>query len=136
MLSKVTNGAISFRFLLFCLVGLTGVGVHMAILEVALGIGGAPFALAQTIATAGAICSNFALNNLVTYRDQRLAGWPFVAGLLRFQIVCGIGAIFNVALASLLYGQGVEWWLAGLAGAVMGAVWNYMVSATWVWRMR
>lgn len=136
VVSKITNGAISFRFLLFCFVGLTGVAVHMAVLGLALGIGGAPFALAQTIATAGAICSNFALNNLVTYRDQRLSGLPFVAGLLRFQIVCGIGAIFNIALASLLYGQGSGWWLAGLTGAVMGAVWNYMVSATWVWRMR
>jgi len=57
-----------------------------------------------------------------------------VSGLLRFQIVCGIGAISNVGIASLMYGQGAQWWLAGLTGAVMGAVWNYMVSAVWVWR--
>jgi len=136
VVSKLTSDVVSFRFLLFCLVGLTGVGIHMAILQLALRFGGAPFAMAQTIATVGAICWNFALNNMVTYRDQRLSGWPFVSGLLRFQIVCGIGAISNVGIASLLYGNNAEWWLAGLAGAVMGAVWNYMVSSVWVWRRR
>ena len=134
VVSKLTSDVVSFRFLLFCLVGLTGVGIHMAILQMALGFGGARFAVAQTIATVGAICWNFVLNNMVTYRDQRLSGWPFVSGLLRFQIVCGIGAISNVGIASLMYGQGAQWWLAGLTGAVMGAVWNYMVSAVWVWR--
>ena len=136
VVSKLTSDVVSFRFLLFCLVGLTGVGIHMAILQLALGFGGLIFAMAQTIATVGAICWNFVLNNMVTYRDQRLSGWPFVSGLLRFQIVCGIGAISNVGIASLLYGNNAEWWLAGLAGAVMGAVWNYMVSAVWVWRRR
>ncbi len=136
VVSKLTNDAVSFRFLLFCLVGLTGVGIHMAILQLALGFGGVQFAMAQTIATVGAICWNFVLNNMVTYRDQRLSGWPFMRGLLRFQIVCGIGAISNVGIASLMYGHDAEWWLAGLTGAVMGAVWNYMVSAVWVWRPR
>jgi dolichol-phosphate mannosyltransferase len=83
-----------------------------------------------------AICWNFALNNMITYRDQRLTGWSFAAGLLRFQIVCGIGAISNVGIASLLYGHDTGWQLAGLIGALMGAVWNYMASAAWVWHRR
>ena len=136
VVSKLTNDVVSFRFLLFCLVGLTGVGIHMAILQLVLGFGGVQFAMAQTIATVGAICWNFTLNNMVTYRDQRLSGLPFLSGLLRFQIVCGIGAISNVGIASLMYGHNADWWLAGLTGAVMGAVWNYMVSAVWVWRRR
>ena len=136
VVSKITNDAVSFKFLLFCLVGLTGVGSHMAILQLGVRFGALPFALAQAIATVGAICWNFALNNVLTYRDQRLAGWPFLTGLLRFQIVCGIGAISNVGIASLMYGHDAGWWVAGLTGAVMGAVWNYMVSAMWVWRSR
>jgi dolichol-phosphate mannosyltransferase len=136
VVSKLTNDAVSFRFLLFCCVGLTGVGSHMAILQLGVRVGALPFALAQAIATVGAICWNFALNNVLTYRDQRLAGWPFLTGLLRFQIVCGIGAISNVGIASLMYGHDAGWWVAGLTGAVMGAVWNYMVSAMWVWRSR
>jgi dolichol-phosphate mannosyltransferase len=136
VVAKLSNDAISFRFILFCLVGLTGVGIHMAALQVALLTAGLPFATAQAIATVCAICWNFVLNNAFTYRDQRLTGWPFLRGLVRFQIVCGVGAISNVGIASLIYGQYGGWWLAGLAGALMGAVWNYIVSAAWVWKAR
>src|SRR4029077_15640847 len=34
VLAKLTNDAVSFRFLLFCLVGLTGIAIHMAVLQV------------------------------------------------------------------------------------------------------
>lgn len=136
VISKLTGDRISFRFLLFCLVGLTGVGIHMAILQVAIAYVALQFAIAQTVATIGAISWNFALNNVLTYRDQRLSGWAFLTGLLRFQIICGIGAISNVGIASMMYGYDTGWWLAGLTGALMGAVWNYMASAIWVWRMR
>jgi len=39
VVSKLTSDVVSFRFLLFCLVGLTGVGIHMAILQLALRFG-------------------------------------------------------------------------------------------------
>jgi dolichol-phosphate mannosyltransferase len=39
-----------------------------------------------------------------------------------------------VGIASLIYGHGDTWWIAGLGGAIMGAVWNYAVSAAFVWR--
>jgi dolichol-phosphate mannosyltransferase len=134
--SKLTGDRISFRFLLFCFVGLTGVGIHMAILQATIAYAALQFEVAQTVATIGAIAWNFTLNNMLTYRDQRLSGWGFLTGLLRFQIICGIGAISNVGIASMMYGYNTGWWFAGLTGALMGAVWNYMASAVWVWRMR
>ena len=39
ILAKLTNDTVSFRFLLFCLVGLTGIAIHMATLQFALGFG-------------------------------------------------------------------------------------------------
>ena len=36
LIAKLSNDAVSIRFLLFCLVGLSGVGVHLALLDVAL----------------------------------------------------------------------------------------------------
>jgi dolichol-phosphate mannosyltransferase len=134
LVAKLTNDAISFRFLMFCFVGLTGVVIHMIALRVA--IPSTRFEIAQVIATAVAVCWNFVLNNMLTYRDQRLTGWRFVTGLLRFQLICAVGAVSNVGAAAWLYGFGENWWLAGLAGAVMSAVWNYVVSAAFVWRSR
>jgi dolichol-phosphate mannosyltransferase len=136
LLSKLTNDAVSFRFLMYCLVGLTGVAIHMSALTVAVDVAGLAFGLAQGAATVTAIVWNFTLNNALTYRDQRLAGWDFVTGLLRFEVICAIGAVSNVGVATWIYGFDRRWWLAGLAGALMGAAWNYIVSAAFVWRAR
>jgi dolichol-phosphate mannosyltransferase len=135
MLAKLTNDVASFRFLLFCLVGLTGIAIHMAVLQVAVSLG-MRFGWAQTVATFVAITWNFVLNNMFTYRDQRLAGWQFVTGLIRFQVICAVGAISNVGIATVIYRYDPQWWVAGLGGALMGAVWNYVVSAAFVWRQR
>jgi dolichol-phosphate mannosyltransferase len=136
MLAKLTHDAVSIRFLLFCLVGLTGVAVHMAALQVALQVVGLSFGLAQVTATVLAIAWNFVLNNRLTYRDQRLVGWQFVTGLIRFEAICAVGGISNVGVANWIYDYDPDWWYAGLAGAFMSAVWNYVVSAAFVWRTR
>lgn len=133
VLAKLTNDAVSIRFLMFSLVGLSGVGIHMAILSLAL-LTGVAFALAQSIAAIGAMSWNFVLNNLFTYRDQRLSGWRFLTGLIRFQLICAIGAVANVGFAIFIYSGTHIWWLAGLGGVLIGAVWNYAVTSAFVWR--
>jgi dolichol-phosphate mannosyltransferase len=135
MIARFSNDAVSIRFLLFCLVGLSGVGVHLALLDAAL-IAGLRFTAAQTFATIGAMVWNFTLNNTVTYGDQRLRGLAYLTGLLRFMVICGIGAVSNVGVASWIFAHDNVWWIAGLGGAVMGAVWNYAVSSVFVWRPR
>ena len=136
VLAKLTDDAVSFRFLMFCFVGLTGVFIHMASLAAIVDLGGLNFGPAQAAATIGAIAWNFALNNALTYRDQRLAGWSFVTGLVRFEVICAVGALSNVGVATWIYDYDPRWWVAGLGGALMGAVWNYVVSAAFVWRAR
>ncbi len=133
--AKLTKDAISARFILFCLVGLTGIAVHLILLS-ALLAAALSFGAAQALATVGAIAWNFVLNNLFTYRDQRLTGWRFVAGLVWFQVICAIGAISNVGIATWIYDYDSVWWIAGLGGAVIGTVWNFVVSAAFVWRQR
>jgi len=133
--AKLTNDAVSARFLMFCLVGLTGIAVHLSILSVLLATA-LSFGAAQALATVGAIAWNFVLNNLFTYRDQRLTGWHFLTGLVRFQVICAIGAISNVGIATWIYDYDNVWWIAGLGGALIGTVWNFVVSAAFVWRQR
>jgi dolichol-phosphate mannosyltransferase len=123
------------RFVFFAVVGASGLFVHLAVLALALHAG-ATFALAQTSAVILAIASNFTLNNILTYRDRRLEGWQFVRGLLSFYVICSVGALANVGIASLMYGNKSVWWFAGLSGAAIGAVWNYAVSSYVTWRNR
>jgi len=133
--SKLTNDAVSARFLLYCLVGFTGIAVHLAVLLACVATN-LSFGPSQALATIVAITSNFVLNNLFTYRDQRLTGRHFLTGLVTFQAICLTGAISNIGIATLIYNDNAEWWLAGLAGAVVSSVWNFVVSAAFVWRQR
>ena len=121
------------RLVLFGAIGGLGLIVHMAVLAVALGLGLA-FVFAQTIAVLTAMTFNFTLNNLITYRDQRLRGWAWVRGLMSFCIICSLGAIANVGIATFIYAREPVWWVAGLAGALVGAVWNYALSAFFTWK--
>jgi len=103
------------------------------VLQQALSLGLA-FDWAQTTAAFAAMTSNFMLNNQFTYRDQRLQGWSALRGLLTFYAVCSIGTVANVGVAHWFYGGRSTWWLAGTAGALMGAVFNYAASSVLTWR--
>ena len=100
----------------------------------ALGSAGAAFTTAQSGAVLAAMTSNFLLNNLVTYRDLRLESWGWLRGLLSFYAVCSVGAVANVSLASAVYRLTPRWWVAGLAGAALGAAWNYLASRQLTWQ--
>jgi len=134
--AKLSGGVVTPRFLSFALVGATGLVVHLTVLKAALTGFALPFAQAQTAATIVAMTGNFILNNQLTYRDSRLTGFRFVKGLLGFYAVSAVGALTNVGMASWLYAHQPVWWLAGAAGAVMGAVWNYSMSSLLVWRVK
>jgi dolichol-phosphate mannosyltransferase len=136
LLTKLTGGAVTPRFLSFALVGTIGLGVHLLILRTALVGFGLDFPEAQATATVVAMTGNFLLNNRLTYRDRRLSGMGFLKGLLGFYAISAVGALTNVGMASWLYAHQPVWWLAGAAGAVMGAVWNYSMATLLVWRVK
>jgi dolichol-phosphate mannosyltransferase len=128
VLAKLTSDMVSLRFLLFAMVGGTGLVVHLGTLYAALKLFEAPFAEAQAAGAFVAMTSNFILNNFLTYRDQRLKGFAILRGLLAFYLVCSVGLFANVGVAFSVYKQQPIWWLAGAAGALMGVVWNYAMS--------
>ena len=131
---KLIGHIVPIRFLMFLAVGGTGVLTHLASLWVGLELLQLPFAAAQATATGIAMVGNFVLNNMLTYRDRRLTGWQFVYGLLSFSLICSVGAIANVGIASVLFADHAMWWVAGLAGAAMSVVWNYAMSSALTWR--
>lgn len=135
VLDKLIGRFVPVRFAIFALVGATGIVVHLSVLWLA-GEAGAAFALAQTLAVIAAMTWNFVLNNMITYRDQRLRGVSFFTGLLSFYAIGAIGALANIGIAQGLYDQGRGWWIAGIAGALIGVVWNFTMSSFFTWRRR
>jgi len=133
LLAKLSGDRISIRFVLFALVGATGLVVHLLALDRALAFG-LSFDWAQMTAAFTAMTSNFFLNNQLTYRDKRLKGAALLVGLLTFYLVCSVGMVANVGVANWVYGAQPLWWLAGTAGAIMGVVFNYAASSVLTWR--
>jgi dolichol-phosphate mannosyltransferase len=136
VLAKASNDLISLRFVLFCFVGATGIAVHFAVLAASLHAIGLNFIWAQIAATMVAIASNFAINNALTYRDRRLKGWAYLGGMLGFYVISLVGVVSNIGVSDWLFSNAQKWWIAGLAGAVIGVVWNYVVASLLVWRTR
>ena len=135
LVARMTGGMISIRFVLFGLVGLSGVLVQLIALRLAL-LGVDSFLIAQTVAVFVAMTSNYVFNNLLTYRDRSLRGWAFLRGLVSFYVVCSVGAVANVGVADAVYAVLPSPELASVAGAVVGALWNFVASAIITWRAR
>lgn len=130
LVAKLSKDVISPRFLMFAMVGASGVVVHLAILRSLLHIG---FSWAQTLAAIGAMTSNYLINNAVTYRDRRLRGLKLISGYIKFCVLCSVPLAANVAVATVVFERGPAWWVAGLAGAVVAAAWNYVTTSKAVW---
>jgi dolichol-phosphate mannosyltransferase len=130
---KTIGRFVPVRFLMFAAIGALGVFVHLGMLWLVHLAAGASFALGQGIAAFTAMTTNFLLNNLLTFRDRRLKGRALVTGLLSFYAVCSVGFVANVGVGDFLFGQGQRWWIAGVAGALVAAVWNYAASSVFTW---
>jgi len=133
-LSKLTRGLLPTTFLLFSMVGASGIFVHMTVLWATQTQMGASFTVGQITATMLAMTWNFFLNNELTYANKRLRGIKMLTGLLSFYLVCSLGAIANISVAEIIYSVRPGAYVAGLAGALMSAVFNYAVTRMFTWR--
>lgn len=138
LLDKLLGRWLPVRFILFAIVGGLGFLVHMIALAALFRTGFASFEFSQSAATIIAMTWNFLLNNLFTYRDRKLQGWRMLQGLVSFYLICSLGALANVGVAVWLYSDGsyAAWWLAAVAGTLVGSVWNYVMASLFTWKAK
>ena len=125
---------VSPSFVVFSAVGCSGLVVHATALYLLVQMYQFTFLFGQSIATLMAMTTNFFLNNTVTFRRRRLRGKAIFSGLLSFYLACSLGAIINVSISQFLYSSGVAYMVAGLLGALLAAVWNYLTTSQSIWR--
>ena len=129
------------RFLKFCVVGTTGFGVNIGIFWLLTRIAGLrePYDLvALIIALEISILSNFALNDLWTFRDKRTGGLKaLVVRAAKFNMVsAGAVAIYYAIYTPLTRLLGIYDLLALFFAILVGLVWNFMMNFLWTWRTK
>lgn len=129
------------RLLRFGLVGLSGVGVDMAVLYLlsdptTLGWG---LTRSKLVAAELAILNNFFWNDHWTFGDisqQQRGRTQRLKRLVKFNLICLLGLCFNVVLLNLLFNLvGLNRYLANLMAIAIITLWNFWVNLKLSWRV-
>lgn len=123
------------RFLSFCAVGSSGVGVNLGILWLLTEIGGLYYVASAALSIEAAIVSNFLLNNFFTFADRGRKGIiNLLQRLLRFNVISlagvGVNLLFLWLFTSCI---GLHYLVSQCFGIVMATIWNYLANNWWTW---
>ena len=122
------------RAISFALVGFTGVLIQFIIIYFLLGVTNFDFEKILPVGVIFAASSNFAINNLLTFRNNKLIGKNFYFGLFKFLLVSSFPIIANVGVTNLFYSQlSINTFISQLAGILVVFIWNYAASSKVVW---
>ncbi len=129
-----------YRFLKFGLVGISGVLVNLVALWLLREKAAWPLWESGITAVEISIITNFLLNDNWTFRAEAQRSHGFIAWLTRlikFNLICAVGAVFNVA-AMLILTQilGVYYLASQLMAVGVSMLWNYTLNAIWNWQVK
>ena len=124
------------RFIKFCLVGISGIGVNMGLLWLLTEVAGLFYLLSAAISIETSVVSNFILNDFFTFPDRRLPGAKsFFSRLVKYNLVCVAGLAVNMGVLWLLTDVfGIYYLIANLFGIAAATLWNYTLSTWWAWK--
>ncbi len=135
VLSQLLKGRVSIRFILFCMVGLSGIAVQLLITGLAMLLIN-QFPTSQTAGIIAAMTSNYFFNNTITFRERQLKSLDLIRGLFSFYLICSLGAFANIAIATYIFGFSSNWLISSFIGACFGAVWNFTLTSIFTWKSK
>jgi len=136
LFSLMRRGGEVKRFIRFCMVGFSGVGVNMGLLWFFTDVGGLYYLLSSIIAVEASILTNYTLNNFITFADRKKSGvGNFFKRMGKFNTISLAGLLINM---SVLYffteAVGLYYLIANALGIMAATSWNYLVNNWWTWR--
>ena len=122
------------RAVSFALVGSIGVFVQLFTIYFLMGVLNLDFEQVLPVGVVVAASSNFIINNLLTFRINRLVGKSFFFGLFKFLLVSSLPIIANIGVTNLFYSQlSVNTFISQIGGILVVFIWNYAASSKVVW---
>ena len=135
VLSQILKGNVSIRFILFCMVGVSGIFVQLFITGLTMLLIN-QFPTSQTLGIIAAMTSNYFLNNTITFQERKLKSLDLIRGLFSFYLICSLGAFTNIAIATYIFGFSSNWLISSFIGACFGAVWNFTLTSIFTWKSK
>ncbi len=122
------------RAISFGLIGLSGVGVQLFVTQILIANFKIGFSDAIPFSVITAATSNYIINNMLTFRSQRLRGWGLIRGLVKFLIVASLPVLANIGVANAFYNTVLnDTTMAQIAGIIIVFIWNYAATSRFVW---
>jgi dolichol-phosphate mannosyltransferase len=124
------------RFWKFGIVGLSGVFVNQGLLMLLVGLFDFPTWLAGAIAIEISILTNWAINDIWTWRDKRTS--PIFIRIIKYNFAAALTAFcVNYPLLLILSGPvGMNYAIANVIGIVLAAALNFLINHNWTYRAR
>ena len=121
------------RFLKFCVVGGSGAVVNLGLYWILTRYFLIYELLSYAISIEISILSNFALNNVWTFRDRKNS--PLISRFTKFHLVSFGGMAINWCVFALLFTVfGVFDMYSAIGGIAVATLWNYFINLKWTWR--
>ena len=122
------------RAISFGLVGLSGVCVQFFIVSFLTKILFIDFYKALPFAVIGAASSNFLINNMLTFRFNKLKNLSLLFGYVKYLLVASLPIIANIGITTTFYNYVArDKFVAQIAGIVIVYAWNYLASSSFIW---
>ena len=122
------------RAVSFGLVGMIGSLIQLTSTEILMRLLSFDFYSSIYVSVYIAATSNYIINNLLTFKNNRLTGIRLFKGLLKYMLVITLPLLANVGLATAFYKQIYNnTIIAQLGGIIVVFVWNYAASSRFLW---
>lgn len=133
VIENKTRSLIPGSFVIFSLVGLSGVFIHLSLLNIILLITN-NFIYSNVIGVLGAMTSNYLLNNYFTFHNIHNTLASRLMGLIKYSVTNSVPIFANIGIASQLYLNNFTLYFSVFSGLFAGLVLNYFFSRNIVFR--
>ncbi len=120
------------RFLKFSIVGASGIIINMGCLYILTEFFKIFYLFSSAIAIELSIISNFILNDIWTFKNERNGN--FFVRMGKFNLSRIFASVINVFILFMLTIIGINYLLANLIGIFVATLFTYVTSVLWVWK--
>ena len=131
---KSVGDFIPIEYVKFITVGIFGAMFHFSTLYVMYVVFENSYGFSLILAIELSLIINYFINNLWTFKENMHDGVRLLSGLIKFNILSGIGGIMSYYISLTIFEANVNWIIASLIGAVIASLWNYNLNRILTWR--